>query len=126
MIIKTESVKTASVEDNALKSAKKILESAPLELALKKAGAEETNSKKVSAENTSSKKIASKKVVIKRKNIALTKVSFEELPGWDQADVKKIFISISNFMQSFFKAGAFSSNRYPAYQLKSSRLVSSV
>ncbi|KTC86197.1 membrane-bound lytic murein transglycosylase (MltA) family protein [Legionella cincinnatiensis] len=103
VIIKTEPVKTAVVEDNALKSAKQIVESTPSAHALKKVSVEKTHSKKVSAEKTRSKKVASKKVVIKRKNIALTKVSFEELPGWDQADVKKSLLAFQTSCKVFLK-----------------------
>ncbi|KTD06675.1 membrane-bound lytic murein transglycosylase (MltA) family protein [Legionella gratiana] len=99
VVIKTEPVKTVLVEDNALKSAKMVVEqSAPFEHTLKKVNTEHVNSQKVSA-----KKVVSKKVTIKRKNIALTKVSFEELPGWDQADVKKSLLAFQTSCNVFLK-----------------------
>lgn len=92
VIIKTEPVTTASVVDNALKSAKQSVEkSTPGQHSLKK----------VSLEKGNAKKVASEKIIIKRKNIALTKVSFEELPGWDQADVKKSLVAFQTSCKVF-------------------------
>ena len=44
-----------------------------------------------------------RKVILKSKNIALTKVSFEELPGWDNADVKKSLLAFQTSCEAFLK-----------------------
>ncbi|CEG57403.1 MltA domain-containing protein [Legionella fallonii] len=58
------------------------------------------NTKKIS------KKQHAKKIIIKNSavnNLALTKVSFDELPGWDTADVKKSLLAFQVSCKRFLK-----------------------
>ncbi|MGL5741844.1 MAG: murein transglycosylase A [Legionella sp.] len=59
--------------------------------------------KAVVAKKSAAPKHATKKVIIKSKNLALAKVSFDELPGWDQADVKKSLIAFQTSCETFLK-----------------------
>lgn len=62
--------------------------------------------KKVRSKTSASHKDAVKKVFIKNgtaNRLALTKVSFEELPGWDKADVKKSLIAFQSSCTIFLK-----------------------
>lgn len=105
VVIKTETVNTTSVENNALKSAKQIVEtSTPYAHTLKKVSIQEVDSPEViPPKKVSAKKVSAKKVIIKRNNIALTKVSFDELPGWDQADVKKSLLAFQTSCETVLK-----------------------
>lgn len=76
-------------------------------------------SKKLTTVNTNSNKVASKKETSKKRttnkkekviiqsnaknHIALTKVSFEELPGWDEADVKKSLLAFQKSCKTLLK-----------------------
>lgn len=48
-------------------------------------------------------KFSPREVILKSRNIALTKVSFEELPGWDTADVKKSLLAFQKSCDTFLK-----------------------
>lgn len=62
--------------------------------------------KKVTASKRAPNKPHAKKIIIKNsavKNLALTKVSFDELPGWDTADVKKSLLAFQISCKKFLK-----------------------
>ena len=119
VIKKTETVKKGTTKDNtphknadkiAHKSAKKIARRAK-EVAHKDAE-KIAQSAKVIAQHTKKTVIAKKsnrstppphKVIAKSRNVALTKVSFDELPGWDTADVKKSLLAFQKSCETFLK-----------------------
>ncbi|MBI2786805.1 MAG: MltA domain-containing protein [Legionella longbeachae] len=62
-------------------------------------------SKKPAPKKAKSKKHKTEKVIIKNysNKLALTKVPFEELPGWDKADVKKSLLAFQLSCKTFLK-----------------------
>ncbi|HHF7365654.1 TPA: MltA domain-containing protein [Legionella bozemanae] len=92
-VIKTESVRNVTANNNAShKSAEKIANMAP-----------KSAHKVVAARKSPRPKHTPRKVIMKSRNIALTKVSFEELPGWDTADVKKSLSAFQKSCETFLK-----------------------
>lgn len=92
-VIKTESVRNVTANnDTSHKSAEKIANIAP-----------KSAHKVVAIRKSSRPKHTPRKVIMKSKNIALTKVSFEELPGWDTADVKKSLLAFQKSCETFLK-----------------------
>ncbi len=92
-VIKTEAVRNVTAKNNTShKSAEKIANIAP-----------KSANKIVAARKSPRPKHTPRKVIMKSNNVALTKVSFEELPGWDTADVKKSLLAFQKSCETFLK-----------------------
>ena len=86
--------------------------------AVEKIVLQKKTAKKVTASPKTSIKHHTKKIIIRNsavKNLALTKVSFDELPGWDTADVKKSLLAFQISCKKFFKARTITPNRIQTY-----------
>lgn len=93
-VVNTEPVRNSTAKNNSPhKSAGKIANMAPK--GAHKAVAD--------ARESSRPKHTSRTVIMKSHNVALTKVSFEELPGWDTADVKKSLVAFQKSCETFLK-----------------------
>ncbi|KTC90926.1 MltA domain-containing protein [Fluoribacter dumoffii] len=112
---KREIIQTEKAQDNTShKSAEKIAHTAHKSTETV-ANMAPKNAKKIADRvHTSANKLATvrkspehtptaRKVIMKSNNVALTKVSFEELPGWDTADVKKSLLAFQKSCETFLK-----------------------
>lgn len=90
------------VEDTIVPAVKEAVKS---EIA-KQVTAKKESTNKVLAKKSSAPKHPVKKVIIKKiaaNHLSLAKVSFEELPGWDKADVQKSLLAFQTSCKTFIK-----------------------
>ncbi|KTC82475.1 murein transglycosylase A [Legionella cherrii] len=104
VVIKTEKVKKGTATNNtSQKNADKIAHQSAEKIAQSAKTIAHATKKIVVAKKSARPKHTPRKVIMKSRNIALTKVSFDELPGWDTADVKKSLLAFQKSCETFLK-----------------------